>query len=416
MRAMKDSGIEWLGEIPADWNKVRFKFLHTGLNTGEAIDKEYWSDEESDITFYTAGLLPIHTTYQDFPEWKYTNENDLLLARNGTPYVYYPTSKACYTDHIIRASIRNDVNRNFVKYCLQQSISSVVVNQVSLATWSASIWDEQVLPWPSNSVQQKIANYLDQRCAEIDALIAAKEKTNELLKEQRQSIIFEAVTKGLNPDVPMKDSGVEWIGEIPEHWKAGKLGYFIEVFNGDRSTNYPSGSDIQDSGVPFLTSSNLEGDILDLQDSKYISEEKYASMSGLKMQLDDIIYCLRGSIGKCSINKTETCGTVASSLMGIRCKDIYPDYLLYVLKSPVVEVQNALFMNGTCAANLSAENVCTYIISIPKMNEQQEIAEHLKNRCNEIDSLICSNETTIQKLKEYRQSIIYEAVTGKMEV
>jgi ABC-type dipeptide/oligopeptide/nickel transport system ATPase subunit len=129
---------------------------------------------------------------------------------------------------------------------------------------------------PSLTTQKKISDFLDVKCAEIDALIAAKEKTNALLKERRQSIIYEAVTKGLTSDAPMKDSGIEWIGEIPEDWSVGKLGYFIDVFNGDRSSNYPSGSDIQESGVPFLTSSNLEYDVLDMS-----AEEGYLFFSGI---------------------------------------------------------------------------------------------------------------------------------------
>ena len=110
----------------------------------------------------------------------------------------------------------------------------------------------------------------------------------------------------------MKDSGVEWIGEIPEGWSVGKLGYFIEVYNGDRSSNYPSGNDLQEEGIPFLTSSNLEEDIIDTSTCKYISEEKYNSLAGFKMRIDDIVYCLRGSVGKCAINKTEHCGTIAT--------------------------------------------------------------------------------------------------------
>ena len=102
--------------------------------------------------------------------------------------------------------------------------------------------------------------------------------------------------------------------------------------------------------------------------------------------------------------------------MGIRCKKMEPEFLLFVLKSPVIETQNALFMNGTCAANLSAENVCGYLVPIPAKAEQTAIAEYLQDRCTEMDELISANEATIQKLKEYRQSIIYEAVTGKIEI
>lgn len=209
----------------------------------------------------------------------------------------------------------------------------------------------------------------------------------------------------------MKDSGIEWIGEIPESWDVGKLGYFIQVFNGDRSSNYPSGNDLQEEGIPFLTSSNLEKDELTLDECKYITQEKYDSMGGFKMQINDIIYCLRGSVGKCSINLTEIQGTVASSLMGIRCIKIDPKFLLYILKSSVIETQNALFMNGTCAANLSAENVAEYRIPISDSQTQVDIVDYLDKKCAEIDALIAAKERTNALLRERRQSIIYEAVT-----
>ena len=139
MREMKDSGIEWIGKIPKEWSIVKFKCLHNGLNTGEAIDKEYWESDAGLNAFYTAGLTPIRTGYSNFPTWKETRENDLLLARNGTPYVYLPVSKAYYTDHIIRAAMSSLVNRRFIRYCLQQSIASIAVDSVSIPTWSARI-------------------------------------------------------------------------------------------------------------------------------------------------------------------------------------------------------------------------------------------------------------------------------------
>lgn len=430
MRTMKDSGIEWIGQIPQEWDVCKIKncFNVFAGATPKSGNSEFW---DGDIVWVTPA---DYTTEQ-----KYISKGRKNITREGF--------ESCSTEMIPTGSLifskRAPIGLaaiNTVELCTNQGCLSCVPldeNDVEYFYYAFGCFSEQFdlygsgttfkeistdafvnfsIPCPVPETQRKISEYLRNRCAEIDALIAAKEKTNALLKERRQSIIYEAVTKGLNPDAPMKDSGVEWIGEIPEHWGVGKLGYFIEAFNGDRSSNYPSGNDIQDSGVPFLTSSNLERDVLDMSNSKYISEEKYKSMSGLKMELDDIIYCLRGSVGKCAINKTETCGTVASSLMGIRCKKMIPDYLLFLLKSSVIETQNALFMNGTCAANLSAENVCGYLVPIPNETEQRTIAEYLQGRCSEMDELISANEATIQKLKEYRQSIIYEAVTGKIEV
>lgn len=231
-RAMKDSGIEWIGEIPEGWETVRFKYLHTGLNTGEAIDKECWTTNEGDNPFYTAGLVSIRTSYADFPQWKYTSENDLLLARNGTPYVYFPVVGACYTDHIIRATLRTGLNRRFIQYSLQQSISSVVVDSVSIATWSASLWNKQTIAWPPYEEQERIVSFLDTECAQIDAVIEQTRASIEEYKKLKQSVITQAVTKGIRPGRKMKDSGVEWIDSIPEEWsmERGK-GLFIEVDN-----------------------------------------------------------------------------------------------------------------------------------------------------------------------------------------
>lgn len=127
MREMKNSGVEWIGKIPKEWSIVKFKYLHNGLNTGEAIDKEYWESDAGLNAFYTAGLTPIRTGYSNFPTWKETRENDLLLARNGTPYVYLPVSKAYYTDHIIRAAMSSLVNRRFIRYAIERNVEEIYV-------------------------------------------------------------------------------------------------------------------------------------------------------------------------------------------------------------------------------------------------------------------------------------------------
>ena len=421
MRTMKDSGIEWIGQIPESWSVEALK-RNVKIEMGQSPASECYNSDGVGFPFLQGNAdftdkFPVERMYTSAAN-KFSKTGDLLLSVRAPVGAVNIADKEYAIGRGLCAITGGRISIPFLWYAI--AVLNHEFDANSTGSTFESINTEDVgnakIMVPGEDEQRRIAEYLDVKCAEIDALIAAKEKTNALLKERRQSIIYEAVTKGLNPDVPMKDSGIEWIGQIPEHWGVGKLGYFIEAFNGDRSSNYPSGNDIQDSGVPFLTSSNLERDVLDMSNSKYISEEKYKSMSGLKMELDDIIYCLRGSVGKCAINKTETCGTVASSLMGIRCKKMIPDYLLFLLKSSVIETQNALFMNGTCAANLSAENVCGYLVPIPNETEQRTIAEYLQGRCSEMDELISANEATIQKLKEYRQSVIYEAVTGKIEI
>jgi len=190
----KDSGIEWIGEIPEGWYVTKFKYTHNGTNVGESIDKDYCTENEDDKLFYTAGLEPIHTTYNDFPDWKYTQDQDLLLARNGTPYVYIPLSNAVYSDHIIRVTIKNQFYKKYICYAIQQSIRNIVVDTVSITTWSASLWNNQFIPMPPLDEQKNIAIYIQNKCKQIDSLIAEKESLIADLTEYKKSLIFEVVT------------------------------------------------------------------------------------------------------------------------------------------------------------------------------------------------------------------------------
>lgn len=190
----KDSGIEWIGEIPEGWSTIKFKYLHSGSNVGESIDKELCNDNENDTVFYTAGLNPIHTIYKQFPVWKYTKQNDLLLARNGTPYVYNPLTNAIYSDHIIRVTIKEDYSKKYVQYAIQQSIFNIVVDTVSITTWSASLWNNQFIPLPPRNIQVKIVEIIENKLNKINSLILEKESLIVDLREYKKSLIFEVVT------------------------------------------------------------------------------------------------------------------------------------------------------------------------------------------------------------------------------
>ena len=215
----------------------------------------------------------------------------------------------------------------------------------------------------------------------------------------------------------MKDSGIEWIGKIPQDWIVSKLKYSNQFFNGDRGKNYPSGNDLVDEGVIFLTSNNLHEDILDTSYdiSKYITDERYNILGGAKLRIDDIVFCLRGSVGNCSINKTETRGTVASSLMTIRPQKSNADYINYTLHSEVTYSQTRLFVNGSCAENLSAENVANYYFVEPPPAEQQRISTYLHSKCANINTIISDIQHEIELLQEYKQSVITEAVTKGLD-
>lgn len=409
-REMKDSGIEWIGEIPSTWNTVRFKYLHDGLNTGEAIDKEFWSKEESDLVFYTAGLTPIRTKYLDFPLWKFTQANDILLARNGTPYVYFPTVGACYTDHIIRASMKQNVNRRFVQYALQQSIASVVVDSVSIATWSASLWNAQYLPWPTEEEQNRIVDFLDHKCAEIDSVIAKTQRTIEEYKSLKQSIITEAVTKGVRGKRPMKDSEIEWVGQIPSEWDVVRIKTLFDYRN--ERNNKP----LEEVNLISLYTDKGVVQHCDLEET---TGNKASNADGYKLVYQDdivvnIILCWMGAIGR-------------SSYSGVTS----PAYDVY---SPKPKTSSEFYhyyfrtsgFSGDCykyGRGIMAMRWRTYSdefralqVVCPSVEEQDEIVAYLDEKCGAIDRIIAAKQQLIAEMEVYKKSVIYEYVTGKKEV
>lgn len=213
----------------------------------------------------------------------------------------------------------------------------------------------------------------------------------------------------------MKDSGIDCIAEIPENWDISRIKYDATFYNGDRSEKYPSGNDIIDEGIPFVNSENIHGTFLDVSSCKCITNEKYKRLGGAKLKINDIVFCLRGSVGNCSINKSINEGTVASSLVAIRANNINPDFLNYYLNSDSTVFQTSLFQNGSCAANLSAEKVSNYYICTPILKEQQAIVNFLDEKCVKIDKVIGEIEEQIQVLEDYKKSLITETVTKGLD-
>ena len=312
----------------------------------------------------------------------------------------------------------------YMSYLLRDSS---MVQQYELASRGVGSIQRNIYePWLRKSYvalphlfeQTAIAVYLDSQCAKIDEIIAEAKASIEDYKQWKASIIYEAVTKGLDPDVEMKDSGIEWVAKIPARWHKGRVSQVANAYNGDRSSNYPSGSDIVSSGISFLTSNNL-GQIklnTDIQTNKFITSEKYHSLRGAKLQKDDIVFCLRGSVGKCSINKTLTEGSIASSLILIRPVGINPDYLNYVLQNSAITETAVISAIGIGSLNLSAENIMSFSIPLPSLDEQKRIAQYLDETCSYLDDIVLEKQLLIADLESYKKSLIYEVVTGKRRV
>ena len=425
-RKMKDSGIEWIGEIPEGWEIKYFvqlfsqvKNKNIGLREKNLLSLSYGKIKQKSIET-VGGLLP-----DNFEGYNIIDRNDIVLRLTDLQNdqhslrVGLSHERGIITSAYCSIRVRGAESPNYLYYYLHTFDIAKGFYGMGSGVRQGLNWDGlkyiKILLPPQHE-QDRISVFLNQKTLEIDSMLSKTISSIEEYKKLKQAVITQAVTKGVRGEREMKDSGVEWIGEIPKEWGRTKIKMIASFFNGDRTSRYPQPSDFVDSGVAFLTSRNIDSDEVDLSETKYITDDKYKSLSGAKIQIDDIIFCLRGSVGKCAINRTLSCGTVASSLATIRPKDIYPEYLLYFLLSNIASTQTTIFMNGTCAANLSAESVGNYYITLPISAEQKEIADYLDAKCAEIDKLIAKKEQLVKELESYKKSLIYEVVTGKREV
>ena len=428
-RKMKDSGIEWIGEIPEGWE---IKRLGAILQERNEVNNPIQTTSILSLT-NNRGVIPYsekgnqgNKAKDDLTGYKIAHIGDIVL--NSMNVIigsvglsnYYGAVSPVYYMLFPRNNIETNIqyyNYLFQTTAFQQSLRGYGngILEIRMRIQMQKL-KTVLLPVPTFLEQSNITVYLDASLSKLNILLSKIRSSIEEYKKLKQAVITQAVTKGVRGEREMKDSGVEWIGEIPKEWGRTKIKMIASFFNGDRTSRSPQPTDFVDDGIAFLTSRNIDGDEVNLSETKYITESKYNSLSGAKIQIDDIIFCLRGSVGKCAINQTLSCGTVASSLATIRPKDIHPKYLLYSLLSNVASIQTTVFMNGTCAANLSAENVANYYITLPSSTEQKEIADYLDAKCAEIDGLIAKKEQLVKELESYKKSLIYEVVTGKREV
>lgn len=424
MRKLKDSGIEWIGQIPEDWRLQRGKTIFTQrLTKGNqelvllAATQKYGMLPQSEIE----GVVQVKED-ADLQQFRTVHKNDFVISlrsfQGGFEFSQYEgiCSPAYQVFYNIKPVYHPYYRLMFKSDGFIKKMNSLTVGIRDGKNIQYDDFANSLIPVPPLDEQEHIASYLDRKCSQIDAIIAKQQQIIEKLKEYKLSVITEAVTKGLDPNVPMKDSGVEWIEEIPEKWQKAKLKNTCQFINGDRSSNYPSPNDYVDKGIPFLGADSLCGRYVDIAQSKKITNEKYRSMGGAKIQKGDILYTLRGStIGKNAMAMFDD-GTVASSLMVIRPISLVPEFLLYWLNSEEEFQQRQSYINGSTAPNLSADNVGTFILFLPSTVEQLRIANFLDKKCNEIELAIQKKQRMIEKLSDYKKSLIYEVVTGKKEV
>lgn len=426
----KDSGIAWIGEIPEHWEIKSIKTIFVE-------SKETCNGENSillSLSQYT-GIKPkietdLATSHiaESYEGYKLVKKGqfvmNIMLAWNGSyavsDYDGIISPAYCVFD------FRRKVKEKYFHYLLRTSGYSeafrtrskgIIDSRLRLYPESFYKFDTII---PSLSEQQSIAAYLDQKCGEIDELITLQEEMITKLQSYKQSVITEAVTKGLDKNVPLKDSGIEWIGEIPKHWEASKTLFVLSMSITDGPHTTP---ELFETGIPFVSAEAVSfgnGRIDFSHIRGYISEIFYQECCKKYIpQIDDIYMIKSGATtGRVAIVDADIKFTIWSPLAVFRCNKerMLPRFLFYQLQSNGYQKQIELNWSYGTQQNIGMRTLEKLILSVPPLPEQYSIADYLDQKCSEIDELISIKQQKIEKLKEYKKSLIFECVTGKRKV
>ena len=431
-QSYKPSGVEWVGEIPEKWRISKFKYV-SKLYTGNSLNDEqkvlYESDDEYHIPYVSSKDIDLNTRSVNYNNGlRIPKENNplkvspkdsfLLCVEGGSSgrKMVYLDREVCFVNKL--CSFKSVENTRFQYYFIQSSnfqdkfrlSLSGLIGGVSISTLR-----DFELVLPSIQEQLQIVQFLDEKTELIDKLISTKDRKITFLKEQRSSLINQVVTKGLNPNVKMKDSGVEWIGEIPEDWGFVKVGHYTNVVRGGSprpsgDSRFFNGDFIHWITVKEVTSKN--GKYIVDTDSKLTEEGMKQSRV---LEPETLVLSNSGAtLGVPGILKIRGCindGVV--SFLKISNK-VFRDFLYYfwtTQTSILLEQQS-----GYGQPNLNIEIVSNIKFPLPTMEEQILIVEYIESKTTEIDDLVQLEQKKIDLLKEYRQSLISEVVTGKIKV
>lgn len=424
MREMKDSGIEWIGEVPNDWRIVRNKnaFVCNKELVGEKSELTQLLSlttrgiKKKDIN-NAEGKLP-----ESFDTYQFVKENDIVMCLFDLDCSAVFSGISPFDGMISPAyrvlSCKESMEPRYADYWFRYISDGRKFNHYAKnIRYTLSYEEFSALPLllPEKSEQRSIADYLDRKCSQIDVIIARQQEVIEKLKTYKLSVITEEVTKGLNPDVPMKDSGVEWIGEIPEHWVLNKLKYLsLDIGDGIHAT--PTYD--EDGNVYFVNGNNIGEEYLVFkEDTNTISDTEYASYKLPLLTGNTVFVTLNGATyGKISFYHGEKI-LLGKSAGFITLKSTESrEFIRYYLQSYTAKLIMDLSLLGSTIANLSLRTLRDFVIPYPPIEEQIQIVNHLNNRTSSIDAAVSKKEKIVDELIDYKKSLIYEVVTGKKEV
>lgn len=426
----KDSGIPWIGEIPEEWKLIRLQFcLDEIKEQNDPIKSKQVLSlvKDKGVMLYEEKGNLGNVAKEDISEYKLAYPNNLILNSMNILIGSVGISKyfGCVSPvyYVFKETDQSDlrfINYIFTTKEFQKELRRYAngIMEIRLRVSAQDIIKRKIA-FPPKKEQQKISDYLDEKCGTIDQVIETEEKIIEKLKEYKKSLITEVVTKGLDRAVPVKDSGIPWTGQIPLHWKRTRIKRALSTPITDGPHETPQ---LLDTGVPFLSAEAVKNNKLNFDLKRgYISKEEHLRFcKKCKPQINDIFMIKSGATtGNIAIVETEEEFSIWSPLALIRVdrKSMSHKYMFYYLQSAVFRRQVELFWSYGTQQNIGMEVLGNLYVAYPdNINEQKAIANYLDNKCAKIDKAISDKEQVIEKLTEYKKSLIYECVTGKRMV
>lgn len=423
-RNMKDSGIEWIGEIPEGWETCLYKYC-CSVQPGYPFDSAKFSNSSTDgfplirIRDITSGEIQTYYTGEYLPNYIVT-AGDLLVGMDGDFNVrWWNNDAALLNQRCCRVTEKDSVLRRFLYYVLPFTLQHI--NTLTYATTVKHLANGDILnsfiAFPSLPAQQNIVHYLDTVCSEIDAMLSKTRSSIEEYKKLKQSVITQAVTKGVRGEREMKDSGVEWAGLVPHHWGVAKIGSIGQTSSGATPLRSKEASFFDDAAIRWVRTLDLN-DGLVYDSSEKITELALASSACSIMPKGTVcvaMYGGAGTIGKCGLLMSDCATNQAVCSIVCNREIVSPIFLLMQLLA--LKSYWMKYAVGTRKdPNISQDVVARMKILIPPLDEQKEITDYLDAKCAEIDRLIAKKEQLVKELESYKKSLIYEVVTGKREV
>lgn len=440
METMKQTGIQWIGEIPSTWDLIRTKHFSymkgrigwQGLTADEFIEEGPYlvtgTDFENGRVCWERSYHISEKRYDEAPQIQLT-VGDLLVTKDGTigklAYIDHLPGKASLNSHLLvmRPLKEKYINR-FLYWMLSSNVFIEYYTTASNGSTMDSLSQEKmgdfVFPTPPIEEQEAIADFLDEHCGKLDSIIADLEKQIESLKAYKKSLITESVTEGLDKTVPMKDSEIEWIGDMPEHWETNRILYLLEqpITDGPHTT-----PEMQDTGIPFVSAEAVScgnGRIDFDHIWGYISEEFYKECCKKYVPRRDDIYMIKSgaTTGRVAIVDTDEIFTIWSPLAVFRCNKelVLPKFMFYSIQADFFQMQVQLGWTYGTQQNIGMRTLEHLKICVPPIEEQIEISTYLDEKIKQIDELSENKQKQLDAMNKHKASLIFEYVTGKKRV